>query len=81
LNIEPRYVPAGATDKPQPLDRVIVGALKSRARQLFRCRAETNRGVRRTKINVVEDMKQAWEELSEDVVCEGWDFDEEWEIE
>jgi hypothetical protein len=80
LNIEPHYVPAWATDKLQPLDRDIVGALKSRARQLFRCRVEADRGVRRTKTDVVEDMKQAWEELTEDVARKGWDFDEEWEV-
>jgi hypothetical protein len=46
---------------------------------LFECRVETHRGVRRTKKKAVEDMIQAWEELTEDIVREGRDFDEEWE--
>jgi hypothetical protein len=72
--------PCWDTDKLQPLDRVVFGALKSRARRLIRCRVKTDRGVPRTKIEAVEDMIQAWEELTEDVVPEGWDFDEEWEV-
>jgi hypothetical protein len=80
LNIELHHIPARATHKVQPRDRVVFGALKSRARGLFRCRVETNRRVRGPKTETVQDMIQTWDELTEDVVREGWDFDEEWEV-
>jgi hypothetical protein len=80
LNIELHRIPAGAVDTLQPLDRIVFEALKSRARRLFRCPVETDRGVRGTKTEAVEDVMQAWEELTEDVVQEGWDFDKHWEV-
>jgi hypothetical protein len=80
LNIELHYIPARATHKVQPLDRVVFSALKSRARRLFRWRVETNLRVRGTQTEIVEDMIQTWDELTEHVVREGWDFDEEWEV-
>jgi hypothetical protein len=80
LNVELYYIPAGATDQLQPLDRVIFGALRSPARRLFRCGVETNGGLRSPKTEAVEDMTQIWEELTKDIVREGWDFGEEWEV-
>jgi hypothetical protein len=41
LNIESHSIPAGATDKLQPLDRILFRALKSQARRLFTCRCPT----------------------------------------
>jgi hypothetical protein len=75
MDIELHYIPAGATDKLQSLDRVIFGALKSRPRRLFRWRVKADRGVRRTRAEAVEEMIQALEELAEDVVRERRDFD------
>jgi hypothetical protein len=52
-------------------------ALKFRAQLLLRYLVEANRGVRRTETEAMQDMIQVWEEPTEDVVREGWDF-EEW---
>jgi hypothetical protein len=79
LNIQLHYSPAGVTDKHQPLGRVTFGVVISRARRPFTCRVETNRAIRRIKTEAVKEMIQAWKEVPEDVVWEGWDFDEEWE--
>jgi hypothetical protein len=42
LNIRLIYIPPGATDEMQPLDRKVFGALKSEARRLFRQSAAEN---------------------------------------
>jgi hypothetical protein len=57
-----------------------MGSLNCRARRLFRCHAKTNRGLPRTKTEAAGDMIQAWQERTESLVWEGYDFDEEWEI-
>jgi hypothetical protein len=80
LDIELHYISGGATDKLQPLDRTIFGALKSRARRLFRCRIETDRGVLHAAPKAAEEVRQELKERTEDIVREGWDFDEESEV-
>ena len=69
LGISLHYIPAGATDALQPLDRRVFGALKSSARRLFRERKEVDR----TLAVVCEDLRIAWENLGSDVLEEAWD--------
>jgi hypothetical protein len=64
LNIEIHYVPAGATDLLQPLDRLVFGILKSPARRLFRARVSDDPFHRRTKEEACEDMMDAWGQIS-----------------
>lgn len=69
LGINLHYIPAGATDALQPLDRRVFGALKSSARRLFRRRREVNR----TLVDACEDLRIAWENVGSDVLEEAWD--------
>jgi hypothetical protein len=57
--MELHYIPSGAIDKLQSLKRVIINALKSRARRLFRCLVETDGDLRRAKTGAVEAMIQS----------------------
>jgi hypothetical protein len=59
LDMELHYIPARATDKLQSLNRVIIDALKSRARRLFRCLVETDGDLCRTMTGAVEDTIQS----------------------
>jgi hypothetical protein len=81
LNITLLYIPAGATDKLQPLDRVIFGVLKSEARRLFRRRASYDPGLKRSKREAVEDMITAWDMLSVTALEAAWrlyENEDEW---
>jgi hypothetical protein len=81
LNIVLLYIPAGATDRLQPLDRCIFGALKSEARRLFRERISANAELKRSKRDAVEDMLVAWARLSDETLQAAWDVyesQEEW---
>lgn len=69
LGINLHYIPVGATDALQPLDRRVFGALKSSARRLFRQRREVNR----TLVDACEDLRIAWENVGSDVLEEAWD--------
>ena len=69
LEINLHYIPAGATDALQPLDRRVFGALKSSARRLFRQRRDVNRNL----VDACEDLRIAWENVGSDVLEEAWD--------
>lgn len=69
LAIRLHYVPPGATDELQPLDRRVFGALKATARRLFRERSSQTRNKR----EACEDLRKAWENLGSDTMEEAWD--------
>jgi hypothetical protein len=74
LNIETHYIPAGATDVPQPLDRRVFGVLKSQAIRLFHRRVNEDHLHRRTKSEACEDVVTAWASLSHEVLLTIWDL-------
>ena len=69
LDITLHYIPAGATDQLQPLDRRVFGALKAIARRLFRQRSCE----KRTLKQACADLREAWENLGTDTLEEAWD--------
>ena len=69
LGIRLHYVPPGATDELQPLDRRVFGALKATARRLFRERSYETRNKR----EACQDLRKAWELLGSDTMEEAWD--------
>jgi hypothetical protein len=82
LKITLIYIPPGATDELQPLDKVVFGALKSQARRLFRLRVAENPGLKRSKREAVADMMKAWESLSQETLQAAWHLyenEEEWD--
>jgi hypothetical protein len=77
LNIEIHYIPAGATDLLQPLNRLVFGILKSQARRLFRARVSEDPFHRRTKNEACEDMMTAWDQISAEALQASWELYEE----
>lgn len=73
LNIVLLCIPSGATDRLQPLDRCVLGALKSEARRPFRERISGNTELKRSKRDVVDDMLAAWARLSDETLEVAWD--------
>jgi hypothetical protein len=81
LNITLLYIPPGATDPLQPLDRMIFGALKSIARRLFRRRTSHDPELKPSKRDAVTDMIAGWDILSDGIFQAAWALyqdEEEW---
>jgi hypothetical protein len=82
LNIQLIYVPPGATDEMQPLDRKVFGALKSEARRLFRQAAADNPTLKISRRNAAIFMCEAWAQLGDATLLAAWNIyqaDEVWE--
>jgi hypothetical protein len=62
------------TDQFQPLDRKIFGVLKASAKSLFFRRVNKNPEARRTKIDAVQDLINAWENLARTTIEKAWDI-------
>ena len=72
LNIHLYYIPPGCTDLVQPLDVKVFGALKAKARALFRKRYEGTQSPHVTSKDAVQNLIRAWEGLSNEVAEEAW---------
>ena len=68
LGITLHYIPSGCTDKYQPLDRRVFGALKATARHVFYAQYRENPEFQLSKQNAIEALVYAWEHLSIDVM-------------
>jgi hypothetical protein len=74
LNIELIYIPPGATDELQPLDRKVFGGLKSEARRIFREWAVDNQELTVKRIIAAHTMCAAWDQLSEETLASAWNI-------
>ena len=74
LNITLHYIPAGKTDKYQPLDRTIFGTLKSTARHQISIRLSENPENQIRKKDSVSDLIFSWEHLNPDNIINSWDI-------
>lgn len=72
LNIHLYYIPPGCTDLVQPLDVKVFGALKAKARALFRKRYEAAQSPHVTSKDAVQNLIRAWEGISNEVTEEAW---------
>jgi hypothetical protein len=72
LGIDLYFVPPGATDLLQPLDRTVYAVLKAAAKKLFHDRCMKHARLRRTKRDAVEDLIAAWERMPDYVIEEAW---------
>jgi hypothetical protein len=80
LDIQLYFIPAGATDRLQPLDRSVFAVLKASAKRLFHERCMCNIGDARKKKDAVADLLKAWELLGTSVIEEGWSiYEDVWE--
>lgn len=73
LNITLHYIPAGQTDRYQPLDRKIFGPLKSSAARLVRQKLSELDDIKISKKDAVLNLIKCWEHLSPDTVSDSWD--------
>ena len=69
LDVLLHFIPPGATDELQPLDRRVFGVLKATARRLFRERPTESRNKRQA----CADLRLAWECLGVDTLEEAWE--------
>lgn len=72
LNFILHIIPAGMTDKYQPLDRRIFGPLKAKARKYFRLRHKAGNIINGSKREACQDMIAAWESISVHMVQSAW---------
>ena len=74
LNITLHYIPAGQTDKYQPLDRICFGCLKATGRSQFRIQASENPDAKFDKKAAIQSLIYAWEHLSPVTILQSWDI-------
>jgi hypothetical protein len=74
LDIELIYIPPGATDDLQPLDRKVFGALKGEARRIFREWATENPELTVKRIIAAHTMCVAWDQLSQATIESAWNI-------
>lgn len=74
LNITLHYIPAGQTDKYQPLDRKVFGGLKATARHLIYQKLSENPENQITKKGSVSELIYSWDHMSVDTILEAWDI-------
>jgi hypothetical protein len=72
LGIELKFIPAGMTDRLQPLDRYIFGALKACCRRLYDRFCNENPDVRITSEQAVKFLQEAWDKISTQLIKKAW---------
>ena len=77
LNIEFVYVPVGATDELQPLDRYVFGAMKSIARRKWRQMYNSGEYDKMGKVQMGQILQAAWEGISPQVLEKAWEIVDE----
>ena len=77
LNIDLFFIPAGATDIYQPLDRNIFGALKGKARGNWYERYAKNPNAKFNLHSATETLLKCWSELNSATISEAWKIYEE----
>ena len=74
MNITLHYIPAGQTDKYQPLDRKVFGVLKAKSRSLIRRKLSENPDQPIKKKDAVADLIACWDSLTQDTILDSWDI-------
>jgi hypothetical protein len=85
--IELLFIHSGMTDRLQPLDRYVFGALKSVCRRLFDLYCADNPTIRIDKPTALQFLREAWDRITVEILQRAWgvytdipeDDDEEWE--
>jgi hypothetical protein len=80
LEIDLVFIPPGATDKLQPLDRYVFGVLKAFARQQWRIYNHRREGASVTRNRMAEHLVQSWNRITPEIIEKSWDIyrDESW---
>jgi hypothetical protein len=80
LDIQLIYVPPGATDEMQPLDRKLFGALKGEGRRLFQQAAADNPTLKIGRRDATISMCLAWDQLADATLLAAWSIDQADEV-
>jgi hypothetical protein len=72
--IELVFIPPGCTDRLQPLDRKVFGALKSFARQQWRRRYHKTFGAKVKRPEIARGLVEAWDRLTDETIEDAWDI-------
>ena len=68
------YIPAGATDTFQPLDRYVFGALKNMAKAIFYQLYAQNPSLNFTMNDAVKVLVSCWSDLTNKTIAKAWDL-------
>ena len=74
LNIQLYFIPAGVTDKYQPLDRQVFGCLKNIAKSKIHDFLHEQPGAKIGMKNAVSILIWAWEHINPNVLNQAWDI-------
>jgi hypothetical protein len=66
------FIPPGCTDRLQPLDRKVFGALKSFARQQWRMNYHQSFGAKVKRPMIAEGLVQAWDRVTHETIEDAW---------
>ena len=66
------FIPPGGTDRLQPLDRRVVGVVKSFARQLWRRRYHETEGAKTARSIIAQNLVDSWERITPEIIDSGW---------
>jgi hypothetical protein len=74
LNIVMHFLPAGATDSMQPLDRYVFGAMKASHRRIYRARVSAV-GLRKLgKRDFILHLLGAWDAVNWTTLATAWEI-------
>lgn len=74
LNIQLHFIPAGATDTMQPLDRYVFGAMKASYRRIYMRRLAEHGPRKLTKRDFLIQLMAAWEAVNVATLARAWDI-------
>jgi hypothetical protein len=72
LNIQLHFIPAGATDTMQPLDRYVFGAMKASYRRIYMRRLAEHGPRKLTKRDFLIQLMAAWEAVNVATLARAW---------
>jgi hypothetical protein len=74
LNIQLHFIPGGATDTMQPLDRYAFGAMKASYRTIYMRRLAQHGPRKLTKRDLLIQLMAAWEAVNVATLARAWDI-------
>jgi hypothetical protein len=76
LNIVMHFIPAGATDSMQPLDRYVSGAMKARYRRIYRSRVAEEGLMELSKRDLILHLLAKGEAVNRTTLARVWEIHE-----
>jgi hypothetical protein len=74
LNIVMHFIPTGATDSMQPLDRYVFGAMKASCRRVCRSRVAEEGLAKLNKRDFILHLPASWEAVNQTTLAWAWEI-------